>query len=184
MADVLDISAGPAMYIDIMVSARLPVISPNKLFIEFESGRMSRQDFHAAMAVHARELIIEMEEEKRNPIAAFSEFIRNRRSARKLARHHGEAVVREVFMTLADVEGFAPANLLWNACHNHVPLYCFLRMRHLPLFRVIAMESSLTRVNITVEYQFGNASHPVCEIFKLCRDLSGDMRVESRSALR
>jgi hypothetical protein len=59
---VLDIAAGLAMYIDIMVSARLPVISPNKLFIEFESGRMSRQDFHAAMAVHARELIIEMEE--------------------------------------------------------------------------------------------------------------------------
>ena len=87
-------------------------------------------------------------------------------------------------MTLADVEGFAPAKLLWNAGHNHVPLYCFLRMRHQPLFRVITMESSLTRVNIVVEYQFGSASHPVCEIFKLCRDVSGEMRVESRRVLR
>ena len=96
MADVLDITTGLAMYIDTMVSARLPVISPNKLFIEFESGRMSRQDFHAAMAVHARELIIEMEEARRNPMAAFSEFIRNRRAAGKLARHHGEAVLNAV----------------------------------------------------------------------------------------
>ena len=181
---MLDITAGLAMYIDTMVSARLPVISPNKLFIEFESGRMSRQDFHAAMAVHARELIIEMEEARRNPMAAFSEFIRNRRAAGKLARHHGEAVLREVFSALADVPDFAPASLLWNAGHSHVPLYCFIRMRHRPLFRVIAMESSLMQVTIAVEYQFGSASHPVCEIFKLCRDCSGNMAVTSRRALR
>lgn len=167
-----------------MVFPRQPVFPPNRLFRELESGRMSRQDFHAAMEVHARELISEMEEESRNPIAAFSEFIRNRRSARKLARHHGEAVVREVFMALADVEDFAPASLLWNAGHSHVPLYCFLRMRQQPLFRVISMESSPTRVNIAVEYQFGSARHPVCETFKLCRDGSAIMRVEARRALR
>ena len=167
-----------------MVIPRQPVFSPNRLFRELESGRMSRKDFQSAMAVHARELISEMEEQRRNPLAAFSGFIRNRRSARKLARHHGEAVVREVFMTLADVEDFAPASLLWNAGHSHVPLYCFLRIRHRPLFRVITMESSQARVNIAVEYQFGGARHPVCEIFKLCRDCFGIMRVESRRALR
>ncbi len=171
------------MYIDIMVSARLSVISPNKLFSEFESGRMSRQAFHAAMAVHARELIIEMEEARRNPMAAFSEFIRNRRTASNLARHHGETVLREVFVALADVPDFAPASLLWNADHRHVPLYCFIRMRHRPLFRVIAMESTLMQVSIEVEYQFGSASRPACEIFKLCRDCSGNMVVASRRAL-
>ena len=167
-----------------MVIPRQPVFPPNRLFRELESGRMSRKDFQSAMAVHARELIREMVEQRRNPLAAFSEFIRNRRSARKLARHHGEAVMREVFMTLADVEDFAPASLLWNAGHSHVPLYCFLRIRHRPLFRVITMESSRARVNIAVEYQFGSARHPVCEIFKLCRECSGIMRVESRRALR
>jgi hypothetical protein len=172
------------MYIDIMVSPRQPVISPNKLFNEFESGRISRKDFHAAMAVHARELIIEMEEQRRNPMAAFTEFIRNRRTARKLARHHGEVVLREVFVVLADVPDFAPACLLWNAGHRHVPLYCFVRMRHRPLFRITAMESSLMKVNIAVEYQFGSACHPVCETFNLCRDCSGNMAVASRKALR
>lgn len=166
-----------------MVFPRQPVLPPNRLFRELESGRMSRQAFQEAMAVHARELISEMEEQRRNPIAAFAEFIRNRRRARKLARHHGEAVVREVFMTLADVEDFAPASLLWNAGHTHVPLYCFLRMRHQPLFRVVKMESSLERVNIVVEYQFGGARYPVCEVFKLRRDCAGVMRVEFRRAL-
>ncbi len=183
---MLDISVCVVMYdiLKVMVYPRQPVFPPNRLFRELESGRMSRKDFQSAMAVHARELICEMEEQRRNPIAAFSEFIRNRRSARKLVRHHGEAVVREAFVTLADAEDFAPASLLWNAGHSHVPLYCFLRMRHQPLFRVITMESSPTRVNIAVEYQFGTARHPVCEIFKLCRDGVGIMRVESRRILR
>ena len=171
------------MTVKFMVSPRQPVLPPNRLFRELESGRMSRQDFHEAMAVHAQELIGEMEEQRRNPLAAFSEFIRNRRSARKLSRKHGEAVVREVFVTLADIEGFAPASLLWNAGHRHVPLYCFLRLRHRPLFRVIAMESGLTKVIITVEYQFGGDPYPVRETFMLKRDLAGDMRVEDRKVL-
>ncbi len=168
----------------LMVSPRQNVLPPNRLFRELESGRMSRQDFHAAMAVHAQELITEMEEQRRNPLAAFSEFIRNRRSARKLARRHGEAVVREVFVTLSEVDDFAPASLLWNAGHRHVPLYCFLRMRHRPLFRVITMESSLVRVDLTVEYQFGAARCPTREMFILKRDPAGDMRVESRKGER
>ena len=183
---MLDITTSMLMYLTLklMVSPRQNVLPPNRLFRELESGRMSRQDFHAAMAVHAQELITEMEEQRRNPLAAFSEFIRNRRSARKLARRHGEAVVREVFVTLSEVDDFAPASLLWNAGHRHVPLYCFLRMRNRPLFRVITMESSLVRVDLTVEYQFGAARCPTREMFILKRDPAGDMRVESRKGVR
>ena len=44
-----------------MVSIKEPILSPNVLFREFESGRLSRAEFHAAMSVHAAELIDEME---------------------------------------------------------------------------------------------------------------------------
>ena len=68
-----------------MVSIKEPILSPNVLFREFESGRLSRAEFHAAMSVHAAELIDEMEENHRNPIEAFVESIRNKRIAIPIA---------------------------------------------------------------------------------------------------
>ena len=45
------------------------------------------------------------------------------------------------------------------------------------------MESGLTKVIITVEYQFGGDPYPVRETFMLKRDLAGDMRMEDRKVL-
>ena len=163
-----------------MVALRDSILPPNVLFREFESGRMSREDFHSAMSFHAKELIEEMEEQRRNPLEAFVESIRNRRFAHSLARKHGETAVREIFTALADVAGFPPARLLWNAGHRHVPLYCFLRLGCEPLFRVRSMEVKRGVASIDLEYQFDGASKPTRELFSLKRGWHGNLYVEDR----
>lgn len=163
-----------------MVSPRQPVLPPNRLFREFESGRMSRAQFQGAMAEHARELIAEMEEQKKNPVEAFMDYIRNRRLAAKLAKRHGEANVREVFVTLAEVPDFPPASLLWNAGHRHVPLYCFIRDRKSPEFRVRDMKVEPEAVGIDVEYGDRYRRRLVREVFMLRRGWHGNLYVEQR----
>lgn len=163
-----------------MVAPRQPVLPPNKLFREFESGRMSRSEFQAAMALHATDLIEEMEEQRRNPLAYFGEFIRNRRVAKKLIRLHGEAAIREVFTILAEVPDFPPASLLWNASHRHVPLHCFIRMNISPLFRVNHLSIEAELVDIDLEYRFSGGEHMTREVFQLVRGWHGNLYVTSR----
>jgi hypothetical protein len=163
-----------------MVALRDSILPPNALFREFESGRMSRKDFHSAMSFHAKELIEEMEEQRRNPIEAFVESIRNRRFAYSLAKKHGEGAVREIFKALADVAGFPPARLLWNAGHRHVPLYCFLRLGCEPLFRVRSLEVTKRSARIDLEYQFDGARRMTREMFSLKRGWHGNLFVEDR----
>ena len=163
-----------------MVALRDSILPPNALFREFESGRMSRKDFHSAMSFHAKELIEEMEEQRRNPLEAFVESIRNRRFAYSLARKHGETAIREIFTALADVADFPPARLLWNANHRHVPLYCFFRLGCEPLFREISMEVKRKEARIDLEYQFDGSRRPSRELFSLKRGWHGNLFVEDR----
>ncbi len=163
-----------------MVALRDSILPPNVLFREFESGRMSRDDFHSAMSFHAEELIEEMEEQRRNPLEALVESIRNRRFAHSLARKYGETAVREIFTALADVAGFPPARLLWNAGHRHVPLYCFLRLGCEPLFRIRSMEVKKREARIDLEYQFDGARRSSRELFSLKRGWHGNLYVEDR----
>ncbi len=158
-----------------MVAPRDPPLPPNRLFREFESGRMPRAEFQRAMAVHARELIAEMEEERRNPVAAFVEHIRNRRAATRLAKAHGEAAVREVFATLAELRDFPPASLLWNASHRHVPLYCFLRMTVEPLFRVLHLRRDERDTHIEIEHRFFGSQQSTRELITLRRGWHGNL---------
>ena len=167
-----------------MVSIKEPILPPNILFREFESGRMSRKEFHAAMSFHAIELIDEMEEDCRNPLQAFVETIRNKRSAHSLSRKHGEPAVREIFTVLAELSGFPPARLLWNASHRHVPLHCFLRMKKKPIFRILNMVVKKSSAKVELEYQFDNASRPTRELILLKRGWHGNMFVEERSIKR
>jgi len=166
-----------------MVAPRKALLPPNQLFRQFESGRMSRYEFHQAMAVHARELIAEMEEQRRNPVEAFIEYIRNRRIANRLAKRHGEAAVREVFVALAELPDFPPASLLWNAGHRHVPLYCFIRSGKEPLFRVLHIELDGQAAGIDLEYRFGSGTRMVREVFKLRRGWHGNLFVEARQVV-
>ena len=163
-----------------MVSIKEPILSPNVLFREFESGRLSRAEFHAAMSVHAAELIDEMEENHRNPIEAFVESIRNKRLAISLCRRHGEVAVREIFTSLSELSGFPPARLLWNASHRHIPLHCFVRMKRKPIFRIRSMEVKKSLAKVDLEYQFDNASRITREIISLKRGWHGNLFVEDR----
>lgn len=129
--------------------------NPNQLFESFERGEIERDELQAMMALHARELISEMEEDHQNPAAALIELLLSRRSSSKLARRHGGRVVREVLFALSQVPDFAPAKYLWNAMHPDVPLHCFLRIRRVPIFRIVSMEK--TGESIFVETQHGSA---------------------------
>lgn len=120
------------------------------------------------MAMHARELIDEMVEARRNPVAAYLEQLRNRTAAARLARRHGAALVRETLAALGAVPDFPPAQLLWNATHREVPLHCFFRSRHEPLFRVLKLRNISGKIRLLIEY--GESAAPVQEEIVLVRD--------------
>ncbi len=130
----------------------LSSLTPPQLFRLYESGQIERTQLHEAMASHARRLIGEMEEEYRNPIAATLERVRNRLAAARLVRRHGEPLLREVLSALAEVPDFPPALLLWNARHPDVPLHCFQRVSHPPVFRLLKLETVVSDAWVTVEY--------------------------------
>ena len=84
--------------------------TPPQLFRQFERGDISREELHACLALHARDLIDEMEEARKNPKTSYLERLRNFSSARKLAKKHGRSRVREIFHTLGQVDGFPPVS--------------------------------------------------------------------------
>ena len=156
---------------------------PPRLFQLFEADDISREELHAAMAVHARNLIAEMEEQRRNPVAAWMEQSRNKRAAAKLRREHDEAALREVLQTLAEQLDFPPAQLLWNATHYTVPLHCFIRTRHEPVFRVLSFWAKLQSAEIRVEYGATEKKHANREHFFLKRAWNGVLEVERRTEI-
>ncbi|HEY1120314.1 MAG TPA: hypothetical protein VGE67_01885, partial [Haloferula sp.] len=111
--------------------------TPSQIIASFERGEIERDELHAMMALHARELIREMEEDYQNPAAAWIESLLARRATGRLVRRHGARVVREVLVAIAEVPDFPPARYLWNAGHADVPLHCFFRMRRDPVFRIL-----------------------------------------------
>lgn len=104
------------------------------------------------MAVHARDIIEEMVETHRNPVTAYIERLRNLTAVRRLSRTHGSSLLREVLSALGEIPDFPPAHLLWNANHRQMPLHCFIRMKHEPVFRVTRMEVSPMKATVHVEY--------------------------------
>lgn len=126
--------------------------TPSQIIASFERGEIERDELHALMALHARELIREMEEDYQNPAAAWIESLLARRASSGLVRRHGARVLREVLVALADVPDFPPARFLWNAGHSDVPLHCFFRMRREPVFRVLSLEMRSGEIRVMVEY--------------------------------
>ncbi len=126
--------------------------TPSQIIASFERGEIERDELHAMMALHARELIREMEEDYQNPAAAWIESLLARRATGSLVRRHGARVVREVLVAIADVPDFPPARYLWNAGHSDVPLHCFLRMRREPVFRILSLDLKSGEIRVMVEY--------------------------------
>jgi hypothetical protein len=153
--------------------------TPNQLIALFERGEIEREELQALMAVHARELIAEMEQDYQNPAAALLENLLARRAAGRLIRRHGSRLVREVLVALAAVPDFPPARHLWNADHPDVPLHCFLRMRREPVFRILGIQARADTLEVLVEHGAAARGRATRRRFTLRRDKSWYLRVES-----
>ncbi len=144
--------------------------SPREVLASFERGELEREEMHALMALHARELIREMEEDYQNPAAALIESLLARRAAGKLARQHSKRLLREVLVALADVADFPPVRNLWNASHPDVPLHCFLRIRREPVFRILSIEARSGEFVVLVEHGLAAKGKAERKMFLLKRD--------------
>jgi hypothetical protein len=144
--------------------------TPRQIFASFERGEIEREELHALMALHARELILEMEEDYQNPAAAWIESLLARRATKRLLRQHGGRVLREVLAALADAPDFPPAKYLWNAAHPDVPLHCFFRMRREPVFRIVSLEAKSGKLRVLTEHGESARGKGVRRTFLLTRD--------------
>jgi hypothetical protein len=144
--------------------------TPKQLFAQFERGEIERDELQALMAVHARELIAEMEEDYQNPAAAWIESLLARRAAGRLVRRHGSRLLREVLMALSELEDFPPARLLWNASHPDLPLHCFLRIRREPVFRISNLDHRPEEIEVTIEHGEAGRGRATRTLFLLKRD--------------
>ncbi len=154
--------------------------TPPELFRQFDRGEISREELQATMALHARGLIVEMEEVRKKPMSAYAERLRNRAAARRLAKKHGSALLREVLVTLGKIDSFPPAQILWNAGHLDMPLHCFFRMWHEPVFRIIKLEVSSMKIHIEIEYGAHKSKDTTRETIFLQRDCRMNLELEER----
>ncbi len=151
--------------------------TPNEIFARLERGEIERDEMQALMALHARELIAEIEEDHLNPVEALLEQLLARRSASNLAKKHGGRLVREVLFALSEVPDFPPARLLWNAMHADVPLHCFLRIRRLPIFRVVSFEKKGDTVFVETQHGSDKRGESIHRRFVLKRGLDWRLAV-------
>jgi hypothetical protein len=128
------------------------------------------------MALHARELIQEMEEDYQNPAAAWIESLLARRAMSRMVRRRGARLLREVLVALSEVPDFPPVRNLWNASHPDVPLHCFLRIRREPVFRILNLELKAGEVRILIEHGKAAKGKGTRCSFLLTRDVSWKLR--------
>ena len=127
--------------------------TPPQLFEEFEAGEITRDQLHAGLAWHARELVEEIVEVHENPVAAWWDTMLAKRTADRWANRHGIWCIRHVLSALSRVPDFEPARFLWQALHSDVPLYCFFRLRRSPVFRLRKLENKNGNLRVEVEYE-------------------------------
>ena len=163
------------------VSPQIP--TPGQLFRQFEQGRITHEHFRAAMSLHQRLLLEDIEDAARNPGLTWFDEVLNRRAARQLEKTHGEDIVRETLVALSELPDFPPAVQIWNAGHKLVPLYCFLRMKRAPVFRIIEMEALPQMVGIVVEYGRAKKSECTREEITLRRNRQGQLVFVNRARL-
>lgn len=144
--------------------------TPREIFARYERGEMEREEMQALMALHARELIAEMEEDYQNPAAAWIEGLLAKRAAAKLVRRHGSRLIREILIAISEVTEFPAARHLWNAAHPDVPLHCFLRIRREPVFRVLDVRHRAEEIEVTVEHGQAARGKGTRRMFVLKRD--------------
>lgn len=157
-----------------------PYPTPPELFRQFERGEISREELQASMALHARGLIEEMEEARKNPKTSYIERLRNHAAVRRLSKKHGRAVLREALTVLGNTDGFPPNQILWNAGHADVPLHCFIRSRIEPVFRITRFDVEPMFISLDVEYGANDKKKTTKESFLLQRDAQLNLAVAER----
>ncbi len=153
--------------------------TPSQICASFERGEIESEEMQALMALHARELIQEMEEDYQNPAAALIETLLARRAASQLIRRHGARLIREILIAMAEVPDFLPVRHLWNAAHPDVPLHCFLRIRREPVFRIASLTPKPGGIIVVIEYGESGRSKATRKTFLLARDSKWKLRAES-----
>jgi hypothetical protein len=158
-------------------AAMLP--SPKQIFARFERGEIERDELHAMMAAHARELITEMEQDYQDPAAAWIEALLARTAAALLVRKHGSRLIREILTALSEVPDFPDASHLWNADHPEVPIHCFLRIRREPVFRIVTLRKSGDEIELLIEHGKAGRGQAARRLFVLKRDDRWRLRAET-----
>jgi hypothetical protein len=126
--------------------------TPRQLAARFERGEIDRTEFQSQMAIHARDLIAEIEEDHQNPLAAWIESRLAKATVNRLRRKHTDFRLREILTALSESPAFPLANYLWNAPHRDVPLHCFFRIRREPIFQILSIreEADMTEIQLEI----------------------------------
>ena len=149
---------------------------PHRLVAQFEDGRITREQLQAAMAIHQQRILVEIAEARSNPMLAYLDEKLGKFAARRLERRYGERLIRMVLAALADIRGFPPADLLWNAGHPDIPLHCFFRMRREPVFRLLRITMDLRGVTVVIEHGRASKRDTSRQEIRLWRDRFGKLR--------
>jgi len=158
---------------------RLLLPPPPRLIALYENGGITRAQLQAAMTIHQQRLLVEIAEARENPVLSCLDEKLSRYAASRLERRHGERLIRMVLGALADIENFPPADLLWNAGHPDVPLYCFFRLRREPVFRLIRLTMDPLGVKVIIEHGRSSKRQTTRQEIQLVRDRFGKLSAES-----
>ena len=159
------------------------LLPPHRLVALFEKGGITRAQLQAAMSVHQQRLLVEIAEARKSPSLSFLDEKLSRYVASRLERRHGAKIIRMVLRALADIDGFPPADLLWNAEHPDVPLHCFFRLRREPVFRLISLTVDPLGVKVVIEHGRAAKRHTTRQEIQLLRDRFGKLTVGTGSML-
>ncbi len=165
-----------------------PVISqvdltPAQLFREYEAGRISRTQLHAALSFQQKMLLAEAVEYRKNPVLAFLDETLNRRMALKWRKALGEKIVRQALAAMGEMDRFPPAIYIWNADQEDLPLHCFFRARREPVFRILKLDAENDLVEVTVEYGSAKKKEAVREKITFRRELNEKLSFVRRQRL-
>jgi hypothetical protein len=159
-----------------------PLIPPNRLLAWYRAGTITRAQWLEGMRQQFLLALAEIEADRVQPKQALLETWRCRNAARRLTRNHTEAELREVFVSLSEIDDFPPASYLWNADQTDIPLHCFLRERRIPILRFKRINIHRLAAKLTIQYGGPKAKDCILETIHLRRDWRGVMIVESRES--
>ncbi|MEM0897852.1 MAG: hypothetical protein AAGJ79_13325 [Verrucomicrobiota bacterium] len=132
------------------------------------------------MRMHQEDLVDDMVDAQRNPVVAFLDHQLCKTHAARLTRRHGETFIRKVLFTLSELPNFPPAQLIWNALHTDVPLYCFFRIKREPVFRILELRDSKDGVLVSVEHGSSKKAAAIREQIRMKSNGDSDWEIAGR----